>query len=101
MVATTAPAFQASNQLGARYSATASVATPPAAMRTRRTPTAVGPKPFNENELIIRSIAVHANEDETGAQHRAPTANALARDLGWTNGSNGQDAVCAAEEQGS
>jgi hypothetical protein len=41
------------------------------------------------------------NEDETGAQYRAPPVNALARDLGWTNGSNGQDAVGATEEQGS
>jgi hypothetical protein len=40
-----------------------------------------------------------ANEDETGAQLGAPTANALARDLSWTIDSNGRDAVCATEEQ--
>ena len=41
------------------------------------------------------------NEDETGAQHRAPPTSALARDLGWANGSNDRKAVNAAEEQGS
>jgi len=41
------------------------------------------------------------NEDEIGAQHRAPPANAIARNLGWTNGSNDGEAVRAAEEQGS
>jgi hypothetical protein len=45
--------------------------------------------------MIIQSIAIDPNEDNTGAQHRAPSANALARDLGWIDG--GRD--CAAEEQ--
>lgn len=69
-------------------------------MKTRHSPTVLGPKPLDENEVIIRSIAVMPNEDENGAQHRAPPANALARDLGWTDGLNGRDAVCAAEQEG-